>query len=266
MGDPTLFPVRAARFTRQVGPENAIRISHSRRAFISVLFWFVLLLGVGSLIVMHDLGGLASFGISVVFALLMAVWGQYWRDVENAARSVAHAPPVRQSDWEQEETPEETVYLKCTFLFGYALRRRRTNPPRAAPTPVDLTDPAARARIREALVELIDKHRLKGRPPREIAETLSPHLTIQTDAVVDAAYETAFGLTTVETLSEMSPADFPRHGRMQEHFDDLAKIACPGTAQLIGDTLPQEVRDTWPRFSTTFDTVKAARSHLWPDV
>ena len=86
MGDPTLFPVKAATFTREVGPVNAIRASYSRRAFIRILFWLVLLLGVGSLIVTHSLGGLLSFGIAIGFALLIAVWGQYWRDVESAAR------------------------------------------------------------------------------------------------------------------------------------------------------------------------------------
>jgi len=84
MAAATLFDKQAGIFVLSVGPVSAIRASMAKRSVISIIF-FVILIG-GILIFIATLNWISAL-LTVLFASAVAVWGQYWRDVDATARS-----------------------------------------------------------------------------------------------------------------------------------------------------------------------------------
>lgn len=84
MATATLFEKQAGMFVLSVGPVSAIRASYAKRSWISIIF-FAILIG-GILIFIATLNWISGL-LTIIFALVVAVWGQYWRDVDATART-----------------------------------------------------------------------------------------------------------------------------------------------------------------------------------
>jgi len=84
MADATLFSRQTGVYVLSVGPVAAIRASAARRSIISIIF-FVILVG-GILIFIATLHWISAI-LTVVFSLVVGIWGQYWRDVDAKART-----------------------------------------------------------------------------------------------------------------------------------------------------------------------------------
>lgn len=84
MSEPILFTQRSRLYAMSIGPVSAIREAVNKRRLIGIVFW-VLLLG-GALVVIGTQEIIPAI-LTLVFITPVAMWGQYWRDVDATARS-----------------------------------------------------------------------------------------------------------------------------------------------------------------------------------
>ncbi len=104
MREPILFTRKAIVYVHTAGPVTSIRNSIMNRRFITGIFWVILIAGIITVIVRKDF---MSAILTVGIVIPIAIWGQYWRDIDIQAR----------------------VSLRCAFLtIADEMRRQNIDP------------------------------------------------------------------------------------------------------------------------------------------
>jgi hypothetical protein len=165
----------------------------------------------------------------------------------------------------QAEFVKQATY--AVTWFGHALRFKSTNPNKALKNEgLDLTDAKNRTAIHVGLIKLIQTHSLSGDPSSQSTESLIS-LVKQTPTTVldDAVVCTMLAIHAMNMTARFFYLEYPKYEPLREMVNHLAKIGCPGAAQTIGSTLPDEVVSGWPHFAQMFASAKEANLLLWPD-
>lgn len=152
-----------------------------------------------------------------------------------------------------------------TNWFGFALMHKRTNAPDESS--IDLTVEENRIAIRREVVRLIQEYQLMGCTEAEIGGDRLVPLSKDAQAnLVGSALVTVLAINSISLISRYYYEKFPRYRPLLEMVNNLAKVCCPGAAQMIGEDLPEEVSQTWPYFARMFSEAKAASLVTWPNV
>lgn len=119
----------------------------------------------------------------------------------------------------------------------------------------------ARARLVHRLLTFVRAHDLAHRSPARKLKIIVESTEDASKKVLSDADDGALLLATVINMADMMARDqrtrFPDHPTMRHVVKNLTGLLMPVMRQILGTTLPSEIRYAWPDFATLFDAYKS---------